>query len=120
MRSGVAKHLRDAIFPLDCENCYINTCRVIEDNEIILDLYELLPSVYDINGIRTITAADVRSVFEIFDVSKGFWDDFYQRIMYLNKIITETELKIQEKEAEMKKPPASKAGRQDVTTIKPS
>jgi len=119
MRSELPKHLRDSVFPLDCENCYINTCQPIEDNEIVLELYEQLPFVYDgMAEIRIITAADVKFVFEIFDISRNLWDDLYQRIMYYQNIITETELKMRKIEADKKQPPAKQAGRQDVTTIK--
>jgi len=119
MRSGVPEHQRDLFFPLDCENCYVNTCRPIEDNEIILELYDQLPFVFDgMTGIRIVSAADVKFVFEIFDISRDLWDDLYQRIMYYQNVITETELKMQKREADRKQPLVKQAGRRDVTTIK--
>ena len=121
MRSGVPKHQRDLLFPLDCENCYINVCQPIEDNEIILELYEQLPFVFDgMTGVRIISGADIRFVLEIFDISRDFWDDFYQRIMYYNNVITETELKMQKKEADKKKSLTNQVGRRRVTEIKQS
>jgi len=93
IRSGLPKSKRDLFFPLDCENCYVNLSQPIADNEIIVDLYNLLPLNFsDWSGLRFITTSDIRFVFEIFDIPKKFWDDYYQRLTFLNNKLIEIQI----------------------------
>ena len=86
----------------DCKNCEVLKARPSPDNFNILELYEALPRRFDSSGIKVITASDIRFVFEVFEVSKALWSDYYQRIVYFHNSLVGVYNKEREKELKLK------------------
>ena len=47
-------------------------------------------------------------VFELFDVDRDVWDDYYQRIIFLNNTIADLDNKEEERKQEREKPKSNK------------
>jgi len=83
----------------DCENCEVFKSQPMPENENVVELYNALPKVYDgMSGMQIITASDIKFVFEVYDVHKDLYFDYYQKIVYLHSGIIEARSKVQEKE----------------------
>lgn len=82
----------------DCKNCEVTKARPSPDNSNILELYEALPRRFDSAGIKVITASDIRFVFEVFEVARALWNDYYQRIVYFHNCLVDVYNKEREKE----------------------
>jgi len=71
----------------DCKNCIVYKSQPIRENEAILTLFNLLPVKFNFNGIREITAEDIQFIFKINYIHEDLWQDYYNRIMFLNQEI---------------------------------
>lgn len=81
----------------DCKNCEVMKNSPIGRNENIVALYNALPSE---GGV---TVRDMHALFEIYEIPKELWFDYYQRLLFLHNTIVETKSKLYKKEAEEKK-----------------
>ena len=71
----------------DCENCQVYKSRPIRENEVILTLFNLLPVKSNFSGMREITAEDIQFIFKLNYIHEDLWQDYYNRIMFLNQEI---------------------------------
>lgn len=82
----------------DCENCPVMKARPIERNENIIELYNALPIKYDpVIRTRIVTIADIKFLFTLYEVPEDLWFDYYTRLMYFFRIMTDRENKMMEK-----------------------
>lgn len=82
----------------DCENCIVMEYQPIPENQNVIDLYNALPQNYEgYSGLRQISATDIKFVLELFDVDKGLWDDYYQKIMYFHSELMKASLEVRKK-----------------------
>lgn len=82
----------------DCKNCEVTKARPLSANTNVLELYNALPRRFDSSGIKVITAIDVKFVLELFEVPKGLWHDYYQRIIFFHNCLVEACVKQQKAE----------------------
>jgi len=69
----------------DCGSCIVTRSQPNQDNEIIIELYDLLPKNYDgWTGAKVVSFADVVGLFKMFEVREELWDDYYLRLMYFH------------------------------------
>lgn len=68
----------------DCENCIVYKSQPIRENEIILTLFNSLPARFNFNGMREITTEDIQFIFKINYIHEDLWQDYYNRIIFLN------------------------------------
>lgn len=71
----------------DCENCQVFKSQPIKENEVILTLFNLLPAKFNMNGMREISAEDIHFLFKLNYIHQNLWQDYYNRIMFLNQAI---------------------------------
>jgi len=70
----------------DCENCPVWKAKPIKENEIIVFLYNQIPFRFNsISGQVEFSAEDVKFLFEVYGIHKDLWEDYYNRLMYLNR-----------------------------------
>ena len=69
----------------DCERCEVFLSRPTDDNEIIVELYNLLPPNYDgFSGFRVLTLSDIIQMFDMFGVLQELREDYYRRLVYFH------------------------------------
>ena len=77
----------------DCANCEVTHSQPSLDNEVILELYDLLPKNYDgFTGMLMLSVVDVTGAFEVLGVPRARWDDYYMRLMYFHEELTRKRL----------------------------
>lgn len=88
-----------ARFVQDCKTCETRLAQPLVSNENIVSIYEALPTNYDgLSGYKIVTAEGIRFLFEIYDVPKIWWEDYYNRLMYFHSTyIQEKEKRDEEK-----------------------
>lgn len=87
----------------DCEKCEVTNSQPSNDNEIIIEAYELLPRNYDgFTGIKLIYLSEVKEIFSMLGVSARRFDDVYQRLMWFHDELTRNRT---EKHENKKQPP---------------
>lgn len=69
----------------DCKTCEARLAQPLVSNENIIAIYEALPANYSgLSEYKTIASEDIKFLFEIFDVPRTWWEDYYNRIMYFH------------------------------------
>ena len=72
----------------NCDDCEVTRAQPAFDNEVIFDLYFLLPDNFDgFTGFKIITLSDIIELFKMFDVHQDLWDDYYMRLMYFHEAL---------------------------------
>ena len=100
IRGSVPEKHRDKLLEQECLKCEVFLSQPNCDNEVILDLYNYIPHTYgEWSGSRILTASDIKFVFEVFEVPRELWDDYYERLMLLHNEITDFQAIQQEKES---------------------
>jgi hypothetical protein len=73
----------------DCEECEVTRSQPSNDNEIIIEAYEILPRNYDgFTGAKLIHLSEVKEIFKMLGVSERRFDDVYLRLMYFHGELT--------------------------------
>jgi len=82
----------------DCDNCPVMKALPIPENENIIELYNALPIQYcSVTRIRVISTSDIKFIFDLYQVPENLQFDYYTRLMYFFRIMTDSENKIREK-----------------------
>lgn len=82
----------------DCENCIVMEYQPTLENQNVVDLYNALPQNYEgYSGLRQISATDIKFVLELFEVDKGLWSDYYQKLVYFHRELLGASLEIRKK-----------------------
>ena len=100
----------------DCENCPVFKSQPIRENEIILTLFNLLPARFDFNGLREITTEDLHFIFKINYIHEDLYQDYYNRIVFLNQQINIARSK-KDKSKESKKEAVDKWKKNKLTSM---
>ena len=88
----------------DCDNCPVMKAQPIFENENIIELYNALPIRYDpVTRTRVITTADIKFIFTLYQVSEDLYFDYYTRLMYFFRVMSESQSKMTEKAAKEQK-----------------
>ena len=67
-----------------CEECEVMKAQPMVENELAVDLYRSLPRNYDgMSGLQIVTSSDIRFVFRLYDVPEIFWEENYNKILFL-------------------------------------
>ena len=83
----------------DCANCEVTLSQPIQENENIIELYYALPERYNaFSGIKEVTASDIKFLFQIYNIHKDLWEDYYNRLMFYHNILLDIKSKQDSKE----------------------
>ena len=82
----------------DCANCEVTKSQPQFGNDVVLDIYELLPPNYgEWSGTKQFSMHDVISVFRLIEVHRDLWDDIYIRIAHFHDALMDERAKWREK-----------------------
>jgi len=82
----------------DCENCPVMKAQPIPENENIIELYNALPLRYDpVTRIRIVTVEDIKFLFDIYQVPEDLQFDYFTRLTYFFRVMTDSALRMNEK-----------------------
>jgi hypothetical protein len=84
----------------DCDNCPVMKAQPIPENENIIELYNALPVRYDpVTRTRIVTTADIKFIFNLYQIPENLQFDYYTRLMYFFRTMVINESKMVEKMA---------------------
>jgi len=87
----------------DCINCEVTKSQPQFGNDVVLDIYELLPPNYgEWSGMKQFSMHDVLSVFRLMEIHRDLWDDVYMRLIHFHAILMEECTKWKDKAAKKK------------------
>ena len=87
----------------DCVNCEVTKSQPQFGNDVVLDIYELLPPNYgEWSGIKQFSMHDVISVFRLMEVHRDLWDDIYMRLSHFHSTLMDERAKQQARAAKNK------------------
>jgi len=90
----------------DCVNCEVTKSQPQFGNDVVLDIYEMLPPNYgEWSGAKMFSMHDVISVFRLMEINPIIWDDIYMRLAHFHSELLDARSKEQAKAAKNKKPP---------------
>jgi len=69
----------------DCKNCEVTLAEPLPCNEIILEIYGLIPSWDGWSGNKNFSVQDIISLFKVFGISKNLWDEYYSKVLFFHQ-----------------------------------
>jgi len=94
----------------DCENCEIWEYVPLPENEVVLELYDLLPENYSGAGARLVSASDIGLIFRIFDIPEELQEDYYRKLIFLHNQVIQAFYEAQNKKAKTRQESKSLKG----------
>jgi hypothetical protein len=69
----------------DCKTCEVTLAEPLPCNQIILEIYGLIPNWDGISGNKDFSVQDIISLFKMFGISKNLWDEYYQKLVFFHQ-----------------------------------
>ena len=83
----------------NCGTCEVTLSQPLPQNETILVIYENIPSYDSWSGNKNVSVRDILSLFNLFNINKELWEDYYQRILFFHTEFINARQAISDKKA---------------------